>query len=177
MDAAVHQLTTAGNLDREFIVAPVQAQLCAVAGHLCAIEQYPGSHRGFNPWQAGRSRDSTGPQQASGCNTGSSSRVLKFPGCLSMAGAGCAAACPGVQAPDPGLRKDTASTVFLVQGVFRRNFRLDMMPGSCVKHLMLMIRPVPPSDGVQPGGQGASLVSRHAMHYPAANHSCRRRVY
>ena len=43
--SAVHQLATARDPDRELIVALVEAQLAAIAGHGCAIEQDPGRHR------------------------------------------------------------------------------------------------------------------------------------
>jgi hypothetical protein len=48
MDTTVHQLATAQDFDRELIAPLVQAQLRAVAGYLCAIEQNPGSHKRFN---------------------------------------------------------------------------------------------------------------------------------
>jgi hypothetical protein len=50
MGAAVHQLATACDFDREFIVPSVEAQLPAVTGHLGTIEQNPGSHNRFNLW-------------------------------------------------------------------------------------------------------------------------------
>jgi len=39
------------------------------------------------------------------------------------------------------VRTYNSSTFFLAQGVLRRNFRLDLMLGSLVKHLTVMIFP------------------------------------
>ena len=40
------------------------------------------------------------------------------------------------------LSKKSFSTFALAHGVFRRNFRLEMTLGSCVKHLIRILAPI-----------------------------------